>query len=80
MDTADSGGVTVSDNSMISQYNWTDLYNCMDIENATEHFYIVLNTFFNECVPDRFPSKLNRPPWFTNALQRLKNLKLIKSI
>jgi len=35
----------------------------------------VLNTFFNECVPDRFPSKTNRPPWSTNALQRLKNLK-----
>jgi len=59
---------------MISQYNWTELYNCMYIESA-EHFYIVLNTFFNECFPDRFPSKTNRPPWFTNALQRLKNLK-----
>jgi len=47
----------------------------MDIESATELFYIVLNTFFNECVPDRLPSRLNRPPWFTNALQRLKNLK-----
>jgi len=32
-------------NEMIYQYNWTDLYNCMDIESATELFYIVLNTF-----------------------------------
>jgi len=63
---------------MISQYNWTDLYNCMDIESATELFYIVLNTFFNECVPDSLPSKLNRPLWFTNALQWLKNLKTNK--
>jgi len=31
---------------MISQYNWIDLYNCMDIESATELFYIVLNIFF----------------------------------
>jgi len=62
-------------NDLISQNNWTDLYNCMDIESPTELFYIVLNTFFNECVPVRLPSRLNRPPWFTNALQRLKNLK-----
>jgi len=55
-------------NDMISEHNWTDLYNCMDIESATELFYIVLNTFFNERVPDRLPSKLNRSPWFTNAL------------
>jgi len=40
----------------------------MDIKRATELFYLVLNTFFNECVPDRFPSKVNRPPWFTNAM------------
>jgi len=33
-------------NDMISKYNWTDLYNCMDIESATELFYIVFNTFF----------------------------------
>jgi len=31
-------------NDKISQYNWTDLYNSMDIESATELFYIVLNT------------------------------------
>jgi len=31
----------------------------MDIESATELFYIVLKTFFNECVLDRLPSKLN---------------------
>jgi len=53
---------------MISQYYWTDLYNCMDIKRATELFDIVFNTFFNKCVPDRLPSKLSRPPWFTNAL------------
>jgi len=47
----------------------------LDIESANELFYLVLSTFFNECVPDRLPSKLNRPPWFTNALQRLKILK-----
>jgi len=35
----------------------------------------VLNTFYTECVPDSLPSKLNRPPGLTNALQRLKNLK-----
>jgi len=50
----------------------------VDIESATELFYIVLNTFLNECVPDRIPSKLNRPPWFTNALQKLKNLETNK--
>jgi len=33
-------------NDMIFQYNWTDLYNCMDIESATELFYTVVNTFF----------------------------------
>jgi len=43
-------------NVMISQYNWTGLYNCMDIESVTELFYIVLNNFFNECVPDRLQS------------------------
>jgi len=37
-------------NNLISQYNWTNLYNCLDIESATE-------------------------PWFTNQLQRLRNLK-----
>jgi len=62
-------------NDMISENNWTNLYNCIDIESATELFYIVLNTFFNECVPDRLPSKLNEPLWFTNAFQRLNNLK-----
>jgi len=48
-------------NDMIFQYNWTDLYNCMDIESATELFFTVLNTFFNEFVLDRLPSRLNRP-------------------
>jgi len=52
---------------MISKYIWTGLYNCMDIESATDLFY--------KCVPDKLPSKLNRLPWFTNALQRLKHLK-----
>jgi len=37
-----------------SQYYWTNLYNCLDIESATELFYIVLNSFFCECVPDSF--------------------------
>jgi len=55
---------------MISQYNWTDLYNYMDIKSATELFYIVLNTFFNECVPDRLPSKLNKKQSFVNRLHR----------
>jgi len=31
-------------NDMISQYNWTDMYNCMNIECATELFYI-MNAF-----------------------------------
>jgi len=62
-------------NNLISQYNWTNLYNCFDIESATELFYSVLNSFSSECVPDSFPPKLDRPPWFTNQLQRLRNLK-----
>jgi len=33
----------------------------MDIESATELFFTVLNTFFNEFVLDRLPSRLNRP-------------------
>jgi len=49
-------------NNMISQYN-------LDVESATELFYSVLNSFFCECVP------LDRPPWFTNQLQRLRNIK-----
>jgi len=61
--------------NLISQYNWTNLYNCSDIESATELLYSVLNSFFCECVPDSFPPKLDRPPWFTNQLQRLRNLK-----
>jgi len=36
---------------------------------------LVLNSFFCECVPYSFPPKLDRPPWFTNELQRLRNLK-----
>jgi len=60
---------------MILQYNWTNLYNCLDIESATELFYSVLNSFFCEYVPDSFPPKLDRPPWFTNELQRIRNLK-----
>jgi len=62
-------------NHLISQYNWTYLYNCLDIESATELFYSVLNSFFCECVPDSFPPKLDRHPWFSNQLQRLRNLK-----
>jgi len=49
-------------NNMISQNN-------LDVESATELFYSVLNSFFCECVP------LDRPPWFTNQLQRLRNIK-----
>jgi len=64
-------------NNMISQYNWANLYNCWDIESATELFYSVLNSFFCECVPDSFPPKLGRPPWFTRELQRLRNLTTI---
>jgi len=60
---------------LISQYNWTNLYNCLDIESTTELFYSVLNSFFCECVPDSFPLTLDRPPWSTNQLQRLRNLK-----
>jgi len=37
--------------------------------------YFVLNSFFCECVPDSFPPKLDTPPWFTDQLQRLRNLK-----
>jgi len=62
-------------NNMISQYYWTNLYNCWDIESATELFYSVLNSFFCECVPNSFPPKLDRLLWFTNQLQRLRNLK-----
>jgi len=62
-------------NNMISQYNWTNLYNCLDIESATELFYSVLNSFFCECVPDSVPPRLDRSPWFTNQLQILRNLK-----
>jgi len=58
---------------MISLYNWTNLYNCLDIESAMELFYSVLNSFFCECDSDSFPPKLDRPPWLTN--QRLRNLK-----
>jgi len=54
-------------NNLISQYNWTNLYNCLDIESATELFYSVLNFFFCECVPDSFPLELDRPPWFTKV-------------
>jgi len=60
---------------MISQYNWKNVYNCLDIESATELFYSVLNFFFCECVPDSFPPKLDRPPLFTSELHRLRNLK-----
>jgi len=62
-------------NNLISQYNWTNLYNCLDIESTTELFYSVLNSIFCECVPDSFPLTLDRPPWSTNQLQRLRNLK-----
>jgi len=62
-------------NNLISQYNWTNLYNCLDIESATKLFYSFLNSFFCECVPDSFPPKIDRPPWLTNQLQRLRNLK-----
>jgi len=44
---------------MISQYNWTNLFNCLDIESATELFYSVLNTFFCECVPGEVKSEDN---------------------
>jgi len=60
---------------MISQYNWTNYFNCLDIESATELFYSVLNSFFCERVPDSFPPKVDRPSWFTRELQRLRNLK-----
>jgi len=62
-------------NKMTSQYNWANLFNCLNIKSATELFYIVLNSIFCECVPDSFPPKLDWPPWFTNELQRLRNLK-----
>jgi len=32
---------------MISQYNWTNLYNYMDIEIATELFYDTTLTLFS---------------------------------
>jgi len=44
-------------NNFISQYNWTNLYNCLDIESATEILYSVLNPFFCKYVPDSFPPK-----------------------
>jgi len=47
----------------------------LNIERATELFYSALNSFFSECVPDSLPPKLDMPPWFTNELQRLRNLK-----
>jgi len=46
---------------MISQYNWTNLFNCLDIESDTALFYSVLNSFFCECVLDSFSPKLDRP-------------------
>jgi len=49
-------------NNMILQYNWTNLYNFMNIKITTEVFLCVLNLFFNECVPDSLPPKLNRTP------------------
>jgi len=59
-------------NNLISQYNWTNLYNCLDIESATELFNSVLNSFFFECVPDSFPPKIDRPPWFTISCKDLE--------
>jgi len=47
----------------------------MDIEWATDIFYSILNSIFSECVSDSFSSIENRPPWLTNALQGLRNLK-----
>jgi len=32
-------------NDMISLYNWTDLYNCVDIESATELTNVLFFTF-----------------------------------
>jgi len=59
-------------NNLISQYYWTNLYNCLDIESATELFNSVLNSFFFECVPDSFPSKIDRPPCFTISCKDLE--------
>jgi len=73
---------------MISQYNWTNLYNSLDIKSATELFYSVRNSYFCECVSDSFPPKLNfhkkykksgRPSSFSRHVVARTNFNVLNS-
>ena len=62
-------------NELLSQSEWSDLYVCTDLSIAIKLFYNRLNACFDACIPSAYPTRSNKPPWFSKELSHLKNLK-----